>query len=71
VSNSRDLREQILCTASQALVEDGFFGASMRKIASKTGVHPSTIGVLFGGRGGLLKAAEERLKQGRTQAVQS
>ena len=66
MSNRATLRELILREAEQALLEQGFFGVSMRQVASNTGVHPGTVGALFGGKKGLLKAAEERLRQSRS-----
>lgn len=61
VSDSLSLRERVLREAETALREEGFFDFSMRRVARTVGVHPSAIGYLFGGKQGLLKAAEQRL----------
>ena len=71
MSNSASVRELILREAEQALVQQGFFGVSLRQVAQNTGVHPGTVGALFGGKRGLLKAAEERLRQNQLRVAAS
>jgi AcrR family transcriptional regulator len=71
MSNSVNLRELILREAEQALLQQGFFGVSLRQVAFNTGVHPGTVGALFGGKKGLLKAAEERLRQNQEERLAS
>ena len=61
------IRERLLSEAQSAIVELGFFGVSARQVALNVGVHPSTVGLLFGGRTQLLQAAEARLKQSSAQ----
>jgi AcrR family transcriptional regulator len=56
------LRERVLCEAERVLREEGFFGVSLRQVATNAGVHPRTVTVLFGGKRNLLKLVEARLK---------
>jgi AcrR family transcriptional regulator len=55
------LKERVLREAEAALRQDGFFGFSLRQVARSVGASPGTVGYLFGGKQGLLKAAEARM----------
>jgi AcrR family transcriptional regulator len=61
VRDGLSLEERVLRAAETALRQQGFFEFSMRGVARTVGVHPSTIGNLFGGKQGLLKATQARL----------
>jgi AcrR family transcriptional regulator len=56
------IKERLLREAERALQREGYFGVSIRQVALSAGVHPSTVGHMFGGRAALLKAAEERMR---------
>ncbi len=57
--DDRDLRTLILDRASRLLVEDGYSGISMRKIAQAIGYSATTIYHQFGSKDGLFHALVE------------
>ena len=61
MSDRQALKEAVLREAEAALRQQGFFAFSMRQVARSAGVDPSVVSSIFGGRRGLLKAAEARL----------
>ncbi len=63
MSDAANLKERVLRAAETALRQDGFFDFSLRRVANNVGVAPGTVGYLFGGRLGLLRAAEERMRE--------
>jgi AcrR family transcriptional regulator len=69
MANPSPLRELILRETEQAILQEGYFGVSLRQVASSAGVHPGTIGALFGGKKGLLMAAEQRLRESRLETA--
>jgi AcrR family transcriptional regulator len=62
-------RDRVLREAEQALLEQGFFGVSMRQVALNAGVHPGTVLSLFGNKRNLLKTVEAHLQEKQAKAV--
>jgi AcrR family transcriptional regulator len=63
MSDSETLRDRVLREAEQALLEQGFFGVSMRQVALNVGAHPGTVASLFGNKRNLLKTVEAHLRE--------
>jgi AcrR family transcriptional regulator len=58
-----DKREALLDAAERAIIDEGFAGASTRRIAHEAGVPLSLVHYHFGGKEGLLVALAERTRQ--------
>jgi AcrR family transcriptional regulator len=56
-AQARRTRRRVLDAATVVFLERGFAGATMRMIATRAGVSLSTVELLFGTKGRLLKAA--------------
>jgi AcrR family transcriptional regulator len=62
MSNNDRVRDRLLQETEQAILQQGFFGVSMRKVALNVGVHPGTVVSLFGNKRNLLRTVEARLQ---------
>ena len=56
------LKEQVLAAAESALADLGFFGVSVREVATRAGIDASAVHGLFGSKRALLLTAEARLR---------
>lgn len=62
------LKDQVLAAAESAIADLGFFGVSLREIASRAGVEPGTVHGMFGSKRTLLLTAEARRRARNTGA---
>jgi AcrR family transcriptional regulator len=53
---ARQLRRRVIDAAHDALLEDGWSGTTIAKVAARAGVSAETVYKRFGGKAGLLKA---------------
>jgi AcrR family transcriptional regulator len=65
-----DKRDALLDAAERAIIDEGFAGASTRRIAQEAGVPLSLVHYHFGGKEGLLAALVERTRQRNRVAAQ-